>query len=162
MRPARANFRAFTLLEILIVLAIIAILVGMVAPNLRAFARGRTISDEARQIVAMARYAEAQSIADAAPYRLNIDSDGVWLTTQAAGTWAPPPNDFSAKMDLQQGITIDCDIAKQPDGQYITFSPTGRTQPSTITLADPSGQRVVIQCQSATDLYEIASDGGGR
>jgi len=158
MRTDRSNFRAFTLIELLIVLAIIAIMVAMVAPNLRDFAAGRAGPNFAQQIVALTHYAQSQAVSDGSPYRLNFDAQGVWLTMQSEGQWVPPPNDFGQKVLLPDGIRLDTDIQKQPDGQYVTFTPTGRTEQAKITLTDQLGRNFVVSCASPTELFRIVSN----
>jgi len=153
------NFRAFTLIELLMVLAIIAIMVALIAPSLRGFAVGRKSDDVARQIVALTRYAQSQSISEGRPFRLNVDptarQDQFWLTAQTGGQWVAPTNENGEKFSLPEGVKMDTDITRQPDGQYVTFSPTGRTEAASITLTDALNRTVVVACASATELFRI-------
>ena len=81
--------RAFTLMELLIVMAIITILCGIIAPQLGAFANGRKGADAARTIVAMAHYARAQSIGEGRIYRMSTDgpTNSVILSARRAGSF---------------------------------------------------------------------------
>ena len=158
------------------VLAIVAIMVGLIAPSLRGFAVGRRANDAARTIVALTRYAQSQAVAEGRTYRFNVDPTGrdanYWLTVQNdAGQWTAPTNENGQKFALPDGVSMDCDITRQPDGQYVTFSPNGLVTfdtsatatpapgSATITLTDPIGRKVTVSCASATELFRIVPSG---
>src|SRR5437764_366826 len=94
VRPMRSN--AFTLLELMLVMTIIAIISATVIPTFRAFAIGRNSKNTASDIIGLANYARTQAAAEGRTYRLNFDppSGVFWLTAQNAGVFAPPSNDF--------------------------------------------------------------------
>src|SRR5271170_8007727 len=124
------RYRAFTLIELLMVMLIITIMVALVAPKLSGFAMGRKASDEARTLVSLARYARSQAISEGRVYRLNVDPSGrqFWLTAEQDGQFQPPQNEYGEKYDLPDGVSMDTDIASKQDGQYVQFQPTGRSE----------------------------------
>jgi type II secretion system protein H len=184
MLNRRSHSLAFTLIELLMVLAIVAIMVALIAPSLRGFAIGRRANDAARQIVALTRYAQSQAVSEGRTYRLNVDPVGrdsnYWLTMQNdVGQWSAPTNENGQKFALPDGVKMDTDIPRQPDGQYVTFSPTGlvtfdtsatatatasaTSNPApgsaTITLTDGLNRAVTISCASATELFRVVPSG---
>jgi prepilin-type N-terminal cleavage/methylation domain-containing protein len=72
----RNHHRAFTLVELVLVMVVIAVVAAMVMPSLSGTARGRRLGDTANQIVALARMARTQSVTEGKMYRLNIDPNG--------------------------------------------------------------------------------------
>src|SRR4051812_29637970 len=76
--------RAFSLLELILVMLILAIIVAMIVPEMSNFGRNRRAGDCAGQIVAVAHWARTRAIADGVPYRLNVDPQQgtYWLTMQ--------------------------------------------------------------------------------
>ena len=147
--------RAFTLIELILVLGILAFVAAMIAPSLRGFGVGRRIQDTAVTIVSVANYARTQAVTDGQTYRLNIDANTYWLTQDVDGLFQPVQNDFGRKAQTEDGVSLRCDVKPQTDGQYIAFLPTGRTDPARITLTDGLGKRVVISCPSTTELMRV-------
>lgn len=70
MKSYRSHFRAFTLIELMIVVAIIAIIAAIAIPNLM---RSRMAANESAAIAACKEYATAQDIYR----RTDWDSDGI-------------------------------------------------------------------------------------
>ena len=149
---------AFTLLELVLVLVIITVVVMMAVPSLRTFGRGRGVDDTATQLVALTGYARAQAISKATPYRLNFDAATrrYYLSVdQGDGTFAELGEEFGRPFTLPESVTFQWDAPQQSDGQYVTFWPTGRTDPSTIVLSDNDRNVVQVACQSPSEIYRI-------
>ncbi|MGA3066683.1 MAG: GspH/FimT family pseudopilin [Tepidisphaeraceae bacterium] len=178
MNPNRSNLRGFTLIELILVMVILTIVVGAIAPLLRGFAAGRRTADSARMILALAQYAHTQAQAEGRTYRLNFDDSAgtFWLTADHDdGTFQPPTNDFGKTQKLYPGVTMQVDItppvvpldqqqsatptSPQPTlpGAYVEFDPGGRSQPVKISLKDNFGSTVQLACASETDELRILS-----
>ena len=67
--------RGFTLVEIILVMALLTITVGVAYPALSGFFRGRNLDAEARRFLALTRYAQSQAISLGVPMELWIDVD---------------------------------------------------------------------------------------
>lgn len=155
--------RAFTLIELILVMSIIVLIAGMVAPSLNGFTAGRRVRYSATQLVSLANYARTQSISEARAYRLNFDlsAEKYWLTADdGTGTFAALPGDLGEQHTAPDGVKITMDIAKQPDGQYIAFQPDGTVDPSHITLIDANGGSTIVACESATENYHVQTGAG--
>jgi type II secretion system protein H len=179
MQRRRANFRAFTLIELILVMIILTIVAGAVAPMLRGFTVGRRVANSARELLAMSQYARTQSASEGRIYRLNFDQNAgaFWLTVDNNGTYEAPTNDFGARQTLDSGVKMQVQIAAVvvpldeqesgvpatsaplPNDQYVQFDPSGRTQQVTVTLTDQFGSQVQVACASATDQMRILAAG---
>lgn len=69
---ARPGFgrRAFTLIELVLVLALLGVAVAVAAPALSRFFSGRTLDNEARHLLAMTRYAQSRAVSEGLPMLL--------------------------------------------------------------------------------------------
>lgn len=157
----RRESSGFTLLELVMVMVILAIVAGAMAPSLRGFGIGRQTSNSADLIVGLADYAQTQAIAEGRTYRLNFDPSGqaFWLTAQENGAFVPLNNDYGQRFELSQGMSIQTNLPQQPDGQYAEFSATGRLVPATITLTDSQEFQIEIGSLSATERFHILQPG---
>src|SRR5689334_18148384 len=54
--------RAFTLIELILVMALLAIVMAVSAPALSNFMRGRTLDSEARRFVSLTRYGQSRAV----------------------------------------------------------------------------------------------------
>ena len=73
-RSADARGRGgFTLIELILVMAVLAIVLAIIAPSLGNFFRGRTLDSEARRFVSLTRYAESRAVSEGSPMLLWID-----------------------------------------------------------------------------------------
>lgn len=160
----RAPRRAFTLIELILVLVILAIVAAAVAPSLRAFGVGRSNQDAATMVLAMADYARTQAASEGRPYRLNVDPQKgtIWLTVQDNGIFdAPTSNDFGKPFSIPDGSRITTDMPQRTDGCYSEFQPGGRVEPAKIDITDKLGNQVEIAAASATELFRILPQNGG-
>jgi type II secretion system protein H len=73
------NFRercAFTLIELILVLALVSIAISIVAPSLSNFFRGRALDSEARQLLSLTHAGQSRAVSSGFPILLWIDSPG--------------------------------------------------------------------------------------
>jgi type II secretion system protein H len=72
--PSRSA-SAFTLIELILVMAILTIAASVIYPSLSGHFRGRVLDSEARRMLALTRYAQSRAISEGIPMVL-------WLDTQ--------------------------------------------------------------------------------
>jgi type II secretion system protein H len=69
----KSNRGAFTLIELMLVMALLVIVVAITFPSLQGFFRGRTLDGEARRFLTLTRYAQSRAVAEGIPMTLWID-----------------------------------------------------------------------------------------
>ena len=112
--------RGFTLIELILVMAVLCIVVGLAAPSLTGFGRGRRATDAAAQIVSLARWARSQAITQGVVYRLNLNpaEGSYWLTVQQPdGTFGELLEEIGGVFTLPEDIRLDWDGPERPDGR---------------------------------------------
>jgi prepilin-type N-terminal cleavage/methylation domain-containing protein len=150
----------FTLLELVLVMAILTLMVAIVAPSLTSFAVGRKTSYAGIQLVAMAKFARTQAVIEGRTYRMNFDPQAraAWLTVQDAGQFVAPSSSMANRIEFDERITLRTDLTAQPpDGEHVDFRPDGRTGdgPVHVWVSDPQGRVVEMACLSPTELFHV-------
>jgi type II secretion system protein H len=72
-RGSKANAGAFTLIELILVMALLAVVMALAAPSLANFFRGRKLDSEARRFLSLTRYAQNWAVSEGVPMVLWID-----------------------------------------------------------------------------------------
>lgn len=66
--------RGFTLIELMLVLALLSIVLAVAFPSLRNFFRGRNLDSEARRFLSLTRYGQNRAVSEGVPMILWIDA----------------------------------------------------------------------------------------
>ena len=108
---------AFTLMELILVMTVLAIAVSITAPALSSFFRGRTLDSEARRMVSLGRHGQSRAVAEGVPMELWLDS-----ATQTYGLEAEPsfePTDSKA-VNIQMDSDMQLQVVSPPAEQNPT------------------------------------------
>src|SRR5208283_1885166 len=73
-RFARQARRAFTLIELILVMALLTIVISLTAPKLSRFFHGRTLDSEARRLLALTRSGQGRAVSEGMPMDLWVDA----------------------------------------------------------------------------------------
>jgi len=65
--------RAFTLIELILVLALLVIITSIAAPSMANFVRGRALDSEARRMIALMHAAQSRAVSEGLPMVLWVD-----------------------------------------------------------------------------------------
>ncbi len=153
------------MVELILVMVVICIILGGVAPSLRGFFNSRKTTNAAAQIMALIQYARTQAVAGGAVYRLNFDTtkNQYWLTIQSGGSFVNINTEYGITYSLPEGSTFDlhadpnCTIA-----DHIDFYPDGTTSAAAIGVIPSTGQADEQEICSGvnatlTDSYRIVT-----
>jgi len=173
--PAGRARGGFTLIELLLVMLIIAICVGIAAPQMAGSTRARTLPGNAADFVTLTRWCRVQALQHGVNYRLNLDTTEMkWWVTKADITGAnytlvaddkntKEKDQMGREYKLPDGMTIETDIL--PDavdgGIYIGFTPSGRCDPKTVTFSYMN-MSLDVKCDSPLGTYHIVDPGTQR
>ena len=164
--------RAFTLIELILVMALLVIVIAVASPSLSRFMRGRTLDSEARRFVSLTRYGQSRAVSEGVPVVLWINTrQGSYGLRQEAGYTEQDAKavDFLLGKDLrlevaslpaQLGPLAQARATRQtdPNTPMLRFPPDGfidETSPQSVVLRDQRGESIWIT-QSRNRLnYEI-------
>ena len=152
------NSRGVTLVELMIVLAILGILVGLVVPNYSGLVAERSVAAETRRMIDILKLARSEARARGATVTASRDSDGDWTqtvqvyeSTTAAGNVAYAPATGATTDDLIKSISatvrkVSSRDDATADGNFISFNMRG-------WLSSSENREILIAiCSSALDV----------
>jgi len=166
--------RAFTLVELIMVMALLAIVMAITAPNLASFFRGRTIETEAARFLALTRYAQSRAVSTGQPMVVWIDRNhgcyglrelaGVVPGQVAADLEPTGVNQFNQELALEYNLAKDLrfeldSIERQTNGvATIRFAPDGaidETSMECVRIRDKNDEVIPISHSIYRAKYEI-------
>jgi type II secretion system protein H len=65
----------FTLIELILVMALLTVVISLTAPSLSRFFHGRTLDSEARRLLALTRSGQSRAVSEGMPMDLWVDAD---------------------------------------------------------------------------------------
>src|SRR5262245_2484037 len=106
-RARSSRAQAFTLIELILVMALLAVGLAVSAPALSKFFKGRTLDSEARRFVSLTRYGQSRAVSEGVPTMLWIDPKERTYGLQEEATYT----DFDTKaVDFQLGKALEIEV----------------------------------------------------
>jgi prepilin-type N-terminal cleavage/methylation domain-containing protein len=151
---------AFTLIELVLVLALLATIMAVSAPSLSRSFHGRNLEGQAAQVLAAFEYARSEAISQGIPMTVWINAN-----TEAFGVQAATGYDGIASRNktwtLHPEVRFDSTpINNDGNGHSLaaTFQPEGTLDAASvdeIRLANQSGERISVEQTDDGNGYEI-------
>ena len=149
---------AFTLIELILLMAVLTIAAALVVPSLSKFMTGRTESAEAQRLLSLIHYGQNRAVSEGLPVILWIDAKNGTYGLQIETGYVdsdPKAVDFIADKDIALGVAQS---KKQPTRNAIKlpaihFSPDG-------TIGDASVAGVYLQDRDKRTLWVAQSANG--
>ena len=136
----------FTLIELILVLTLLAIAAGLIAPRLSDFIRGRALDAEARRLLSLARAAQSRAVAEGLPVRLWFDTaQGTYGTEEETRPGAADAkalqftlND-SVRLTVLNSATTATPARPLPAIRFLPDGSADEASPATVRLTDSTG-----------------------
>jgi type IV fimbrial biogenesis protein FimT len=164
----------FTLIELMLVMAMLMIVLGVAFPSLKHFFRGRNLDSEARRFVSLTHFGQSRAVSEGVPMVLWIDASEKTYGLQAAAGYLPEDNK-AVEFELDKDMQIEVSAAATVTGTgtanrspmlsgtgstlpMIRFSPDGfisDPSPDTIQLRQGEEDAVQIGLSANRLNYEI-------
>lgn len=151
---------AFTLLELILVLAIVATMLAIVASSLRSFHAQRIAADAAGHFLMVCKQARTHAIQNAVTYHVHLDlaSRTYWLSSQQPGGSQRLATEVGRTFELPEDVSIywqQQDNATQE--ATIAFLPDGRVQAAQVVFVSRQGDAVAVYCTAADQTLRIGT-----
>jgi type II secretion system protein H len=164
-RPSALGPRlvAFTLIELILVLALLVIITSLAAPAMSNFIRGQALGSEARRLVALMHAGQSRAVSEGLPMVLWVDEkQGAYgLQAEATGRGGDPKAE-----NLMVDSTLQITVVNTGSGGMTKFSglpairflPDGtvdENSPQTLRLMDARGHALWLIQSRDRNGYEI-------
>ncbi len=166
--------RGFTLIELVLVLAVLTIVLSVGAPALSRFFRGRTLDSEARQFLSLTRYGQSRAVSEGVPMVLWIDDKQGLYGLEAEPTYQeedPKAVEFELHSDLS--IEVEQPEVRPLASQWsrptqkpnrlpeIRFTPDGfidETSPEAVLLREGEERMIWVSQSRNRSHYELQTN----
>src|SRR4051812_14125592 len=149
----------FTLIELVLVLAILAMMAAFIAPALARSSRQRALDQEALRFLAVIDYGRNEAVSQGVAMAVYIDT--------ASQSFGMEPASETSGLDVHKEFKLHPDLhferveggSSKKSGRVLTFTPEGVMETGSFdsaTIADKTGSAVRITRDSNSWGYEIA------
>jgi len=101
----------FTLIELILVMTILTAVIGLAAPSLANFFRGRTLDSEAKRLLALTRHGQSRAVSEGIPMDLWVDTAQGTFGLEAEASYNSTDSralDFTLDKDIRiEVINVD-------------------------------------------------------
>ena len=166
--------RAFTLIELIIVMGLLAIVISVGMPSLQGFFHGRTLDSEARRLLTLTRHGQSRAVSEGIPMILWVDAKAGTYGLEAQAGYLDEDK-HANEYEVGEGLKIEASAppvnsvtstGSQPnrsaqkagDLPMIRFTPDGfiaDTSPEHVEIRDTRGSILRVALSGNRLNYEI-------
>lgn len=143
--------RGFTLIEVVVVLAILSVSVALVLPAVGRGTDGLRLRTEAGRVAALLRQARERAVGQRHAARVSLDR-----TRNTVALTAADPDKPVRELSVPTGLRVS--VAR--GGDTVTFSSRGLTRDTRWILEAPGGRRLAITVEGVTGRVTVAPEEG--
>jgi prepilin-type N-terminal cleavage/methylation domain-containing protein len=175
-RTCRAGWKSkkscdggFTLIELMVVVVVMAVMAGAIAPSLVSALSRAGIEAATKQTLELLEFAHAASVARGEALTVNFDSDRrlIWVEVRPpAFPWLedvqPPERRTLVAVEVDKDVEVSVShedgesIAAEELRESLWFRPNGDMEDAFIELTDDRDRRKAIEIESATGRIALA------
>ncbi|MCI0537452.1 MAG: GspH/FimT family pseudopilin [Verrucomicrobiales bacterium] len=151
---------AFTLIELILVMAMLLIVLGVAFPSLKGFFQGRNIDAEARRFLSLTKYGQSRAVSEGVPMMLWIDAPRKAYGLQAQAGYADS-DQKAVQYTLDKDLEVEAQLPArtsltqwQPKAAGISNVPMIRFMPDG-SIGETSPDRVVLRQGSTSSIWIV-------
>lgn len=161
---AIGNHRGFTLVELILVMALLVVAISLVAPRLQNFVRGRALDSEARRLLALMHAGQSRAVSEGMPMILwvNAKTGEYGLQAETPGKNGDPK---AEKLTVDSTLTIavlnsgaatPVTFQNLPAIRFLPGGEVDENSPATVQLTDSAGVSRWLVLNGSRTGYEIS------
>jgi type II secretion system protein H len=166
--PAALQNRGFTLIELILILALLVIITSLAAPAMANFIRGRALDSEARRFFALTHEAQSRAVSEGVPIVIWVDqkNDAYGISEEMAGkpgTKTSDPKAETLPVDsslqiavLNLGLGTPTTFNNLPAIRFLPDGTVDVNSPQTVELVDSAGSMRWLLLNRMRTGYEIS------
>jgi type II secretion system protein H len=146
-RSGKLCARAFTLIELILVMTLLVIFISIAAPRLSGFIRGQALSSEARRLLALTHAGQSRAVSEGMPIMVWVNEKE---NSYGIEEESPPKNgdaraeQFTIDEHLQiavlnVGASVPTTIKHLPAIRFLADGTVDENSPQTLRLIDADG-----------------------
>jgi type II secretion system protein H len=139
----------FTLIELICVMAVMAVVMAISAPALSGFFRGRSLHEQSRRFLALTRHARSVAVSYSAPVELWVDtSQGSYGLNIQANYGTEDAQSLEYHLGDNQEFDVDTQFLDKDGKATLLFYPDGlmdEMNPDKIVLWEGDKDEIVIR-----------------
>ena len=132
MKSYRQAAAAFTLIELILVMAILTVAVSVTAPALSNFFRGRSLDSEARRLMALTHAGKSRAVSEGLPMDLWFDTEAGAFGLEAEPSYETSDS-HAVQFKLDNGLRLEV-LTPVASAASPVLSP-GQTTPSVVSVS---------------------------
>jgi prepilin-type N-terminal cleavage/methylation domain-containing protein len=172
----RDRSSGFTLIELILVMALLVVAVSLVSPHLKQFFQGRTLNDEAKQIISLMHDGQSRAVSAGVPMVLWFDADNKkYGLEEEPGYVDKDPKavefdlngnlkievpDYDASTASLTGTSRDTRRQGLPQIVFLSDGTIAEGSPRTVRIIDNDGPMLSLTQSRNRNEYEIATTTG--
>ena len=168
--PAALQNRAFTLIELILILALLVIITSLAAPAMSRFIRGRALDSESLRLFALMHAAQSRAVSEGMPMMLWVDAKNGAYGVQEEATGKngrnakagdPKAEDLTVDSTLQIavlniGMGAPTTFNNLPAIRFLPDGTVDENSPQTVQLGDSEGFMRWLLLNKIRTGYEIS------
>jgi len=154
--------RAFTLIELILVMTLLVITTALVAPSLMNFFRGRTLDSEAQQLLSLTHAGQSRAVSEGEPVLLWVDAKrnayGLEEETPPAGGDSKAVTlqlDDSVRVQVENATSTSITMGNLPAIRFLPGGTIDENSLQSLRLTDANGNALWLVESANHTGYEI-------
>jgi prepilin-type N-terminal cleavage/methylation domain-containing protein len=158
--------RAFTLIELILVMALLVVITSLATPAMSKFIRGRALDSESRRLFALIHAGQSRAVSEGMPMMLWVDEkNGTYgLQAETTGKDGDPkaeqlPLDSTLQIAvLNAGLGTPTTFNNLPAIKFLADGSVDENSPQTLQLTDSAGVSRWLLLNKSRTGYEISDN----